>query len=105
MGIEKEKPAEEPTTENKTLFYRKIKVKWGQLQPEFTDEVHKFSAKAHKYTKQQLIDSLNNENATRNIERLSKMSRKEVESEYKFTNRFALSNRDNIEQRINDAFL
>ncbi|MFI3314387.1 MAG: hypothetical protein R3Y04_01805 [Rikenellaceae bacterium] len=100
MGIEKEK-----TTKNKTLFNRKINVSWGKLQPELATEEHEFATEAHKFTKQQLIDTLNNDNATENIERLSKMSREEVESEYKSTNRLALSNKDDIENRVNNAFL
>ncbi|MFI3267443.1 MAG: hypothetical protein R3Y51_01875 [Rikenellaceae bacterium] len=100
QGIEKEN-----TTENKTLFNRKITASWGELQPELTKEEHQFSAEAHKYSAEMLIDTLKNENATKNIERLSKMSREEVETEYKFTNKFALSNIDNIEQRVNNAFL
>lgn len=102
MGIEKEKPK---TKENKTLFNRIITASWGQLQPELTSNEHKFAAQAHTYSPKELIDTLKNENATKNIERLSKMSREEVEKEYKSINKLALSNRDNIEQRVNNAFL
>ncbi len=100
MGIEREKPKE-----NKTLFNRNIKVSWGKLQPELTTPEHQFSAQAHNYSPEKLIDILKNDNATENIERLSKMSREDIEKKYKSTNRMALSNRDNIEQRVNNAFL
>ncbi len=91
MGAEKEKPEPE---ENKTLFNRKINVSWGKLQPELNDKDQLFSAEAHKYSPKKLIDTLNNDVATKNIERLSKMSREDVEEEYKSTNKLALSNRE-----------
>ncbi|MFI3267947.1 MAG: hypothetical protein R3Y51_04425 [Rikenellaceae bacterium] len=106
MGKEKGSENEkDKTTDNKTLFNRKIKASWGELQPELTSEAHKFAAEAHTFTPEQLIDSLKNEIATENIERLSKMERKEVELWYKLTNKIALSDSDNIEQRVNNAFL
>lgn len=94
MGIEKE---QKNKITNK-LFNNKVSVGWGDLQKGF-------AAEAHKFTAEELIDTLNNENATKNIERLSKMSRAEIEKRYKFANKYALSNRDNIENRVNNAFL
>ncbi|MFI3263278.1 MAG: hypothetical protein R3Y26_10290 [Rikenellaceae bacterium] len=93
MGIEKNQ-----IPINNELFNRSNTISWGELQKGFPRV-------AHELTVEQLSDSVGNDLATKRIKNLSKKKRSTVEGLYKMTNKTFFSDDDNIEQRVNNAFL
>ena len=94
MGKEKE---QKPNS-NKEIFNKDITASWGALQTGFPSEAHNYSA-------EELSSLLSSEVATERIDDLNERARSDIEESYKQTNKIALSDRDNTEQRVIDAFL
>ncbi|MFI3263217.1 MAG: hypothetical protein R3Y26_09985 [Rikenellaceae bacterium] len=89
--------SEKKNTTNK-LLNKTYTVSWGNLQDDFGKDAHRMDVN-------QLSDTVKSEIGTKKLKKLDKKTEEEVKPYYKATNRFALSDRDNIENRVNNAFL